>query len=201
MRCAHWLAPGVGFEHRRCDDAWVTNLKVRPWAPADLERIGLVHSQSRRKAYARLVPVEALSQVTPEQQTSVWTQRLANLPQTHAALVVEHEGEVVGFALAQLNPASGAQLNAIHVLPAHQGTGAGQALMDAVVDAFRAWGVSEAHLHMLEGNARAEAFYRRNGWRLRGAAGFHEIAGASVPISEYRLAIERAPRQLRAPSP
>lgn len=157
--------------------------------PADLERIGWVHSRSRQEAYAALLPADALARVTPEQQARVWRARFASLPEQHAALVVEHEGVVVGFALAQLDAKSGAELNAIHVLPEQQGTGAGQTLMDAVVDAFGQWGVAKAHLHVLEGNERAQGFYRRNGWRLFGPAGSHEIGGAAVPILEYRRAL------------
>ena len=163
--------------------------RVRRWVPADLERIGLVHSRSRQDAYASLVPAEALARVTPEQQVRVWTARLSTPPEQHAAIVVEHEGEVVGFALAQFDADSGAELNAIHVLPEHHGTGAGQSLMDAVIEAFGKWGVAEAHLHVIEGNERAQAFYRRNGWRLHGSAGVHEVGGASVPILEYRLVV------------
>jgi ribosomal protein S18 acetylase RimI-like enzyme len=162
---------------------------VRAWLPTDLEQIGWVHSRSRQRAYAGLVPAEALARVTPEQQASVWRTRFASLPERHAALVVEHDGVVVGFALAQVQGESGAELNAIHVLPEQQGTGAGQALMDAVIDALGEWGVAEAHLHVIEGNERAQAFYRRNGWRLSGPAGSHEIGGAVVPILEYRRVV------------
>ena len=163
--------------------------RVRRWAPVDLERIGLVHSRSRQDAYASLVPAEALARVTPEQQVRVWTARLSTLPAQHAAIVVEHQGDGVGFAVAQLDAESGAELNAIHVLPEHHGTGAGQSLMDAVIKAFGTWGVAEAHLHVIEGNERAQAFYRRNGWRLHGSAGAHEVGGATVPILEYRLVV------------
>jgi ribosomal protein S18 acetylase RimI-like enzyme len=162
---------------------------VRRWAPADLDQIGWVHSRSRQEAYAGLVPADALARVTPEQQATVWRARFASLPEPHAGLVVEHDGVVVGFALAQLDPESGAELNAIHVLPDQQGTGAGQALMDVVIAAFCQWGVAEAHLHVIEGNERAQAFYRRNGWRLCGPAGSHEVGGAVVPILEYRRVI------------
>ncbi|WP_160009653.1 GNAT family N-acetyltransferase [Nocardioides sp. AX2bis] len=127
--------------------------------------------------------------MTPEQQATVWRARLAGLPEQHAGIVVEHDGVVVGFALAQLGPESDAELNAIHVLPEQQGTGAGQALMNAVIDAFCQWGVVEARLHVIEGNERAQAFYRRNGWRVCGPAGSHEVGGAVVPILEYRRVV------------
>lgn len=159
---------------------------VRRWVPADLEQIGGVHSRSRQEAYAGLVPADALARVTPEQQVTVWRARFAGLPERHAGLVVECDGVVVGFALAQLDLRSGAELNAIHVLPEQRGTGAGQALMNGVIDAFCQWGVAEAHLYVIAGNERAQAFYRRNGWRLCGSAGSHEVGGAVVPILEYR---------------
>ena len=162
---------------------------VRRWAAADLERVGCVHSRSRQEAYAGLVPAEALARVTPDQQAMMWRARLASLPEQHAAVVVAHEGEVVGFAVAQFDAETGAELLAMHVVPEQQGTGAGQALMDVVIDAFRGWAVADARLHVIEGNERAQAFYRRNGWRVSGSAGWHEIGGAAVPIVEYRLVV------------
>ncbi len=162
---------------------------MRRWVSTDLERIGWVHSRSRQDAYARLVPAEALARVTPAQQATVWKSRFAQLPAQHAAFVVEHDGIVVGFALAQIVAASGAELNAIHVLPDRQGSGAGQALMDAVITAFGKWDVTEAHLHVIDGNERAQAFYRRNGWRPHGPAGVHDVGGAMVPILDYRRAM------------
>jgi len=162
---------------------------VRPWVANDVEQIGWLHSHSRRQAYAGLVPIEALARVTPTEQAGVWRARMARLPQRHVALVIEQAGEVIGFALGQLEAESGAQLNAIHVLPEQQGTGAGQELMDSVVSAFRDWGVADAHLHVIAGNERAQAFYRRNGWFLHGAAGSHQVGGALVSILEYRLVI------------
>ena len=98
----------------------------------------------------------------------MWRARMATLPSPNAPLVVEVGGEVVGFAVGQLTPVTGAELTAIHVLPEHRGTGAGKALLDAVVAAFGLWGVSDARLHVIAGNERAQAFYRRNGWHLRG---------------------------------
>ena len=80
-----------------------------------------------------------------------------------------------------------ATLIAIHVLPELHGSGAGQLLRDHIVAKFRAWGSSTAQLWVLEGNALARAFYRRNGWALDGGRDAHDIGGALVPIVRYRL--------------
>jgi ribosomal protein S18 acetylase RimI-like enzyme len=162
---------------------------VRRYDERDLGRIGLIHSRSRQAAYAGLVPSDALARITPDEQVEVWRVRMATLPSPNAPLVVEVDGEVVGFAVGQLTPDTGAELTAIHVLPEHRGTGAGKALLDAVVVAFGQWGVSDARLHVVAGNERAQAFYRRNGWHLLGSAGNHEIGGASVPVLEYGLVV------------
>ena len=162
---------------------------VRRYDERDLTRIGLIHSRSRRAAYAGLVPPDALARITPEEQAEVWRARMATLPSPNAPVVVEVGGEVVGFAVGRLTPDTGAELTAIHVLPEHRGTGAGKALLDAVVAAFGRWGVSDARLHVIAGNERAQAFYRRNGWLLRGSAGTHEIGGATVPVLEYGLVV------------
>ena len=40
---------------------------------------------------------------------------------------------------------------------------------------------------MLAGNDRAQAFYRRTGWRLAGDAGLHDIGGAQAAHVRYEL--------------
>jgi ribosomal protein S18 acetylase RimI-like enzyme len=168
-------------------------MMVRPYDERDLERVGLIHSRSRQAAYTGLVPDEALARVTPEQQVEVWRERMARLPSPSAPLVAEVGGDVIGFALAQMTPETGAELVAIHVLPEHQGTGAGKALMVAVVAAFRDWGAAAATLHVIAGNERAQAFYRRSGWHLRGPAGYHDLGEAEVPVLEYGLVVGGPP--------
>lgn len=173
----------------RHDRSMSSGRTVGCWVADDVERVGWVHSRSRRQAYAGLVPDEALARVTPAEQVGVWRARIARLPERHVALVITQAGGVIGFALGQFDAQSGAQLNAIHVLPEQQGTGAGQELMDSVIATFGDWGVTDAHLHVIEGNERAQAFYRRTGWLLRGPAGSHQVGGALVSILEYRLVI------------
>lgn len=78
-------------------------------------------------------------------------------------------GEVAGFANSGKSvgpdaergvPAARPLLFAIYLLARAHGTGAGQALHDAVV------GQAPAQLWVLRGNGRASAFYLRNGFRF-----------------------------------
>ena len=168
---------------------------IREWQAEDLPTIGRLHSASRHHAYADLVDPDALASISPASQERVWGTRWAELHDGAArgrpfvALVAELDGETVGFAVAFVlaEPDSGSQveLNALHVLPDHHGTGVAQRLMDAVVAAVRTWQVDRAHLLVLEGNERAQAFYRRTGWELCGAAGTHDVGGAQVPVLRY----------------
>jgi ribosomal protein S18 acetylase RimI-like enzyme len=167
---------------------------IRAYDEADLDRVGWVHSRSRQAAYAGLVPSEALDKVTPEEQARVWRERLASLSGPHAMVVAEVDGLVVGFALGHGDgDGDGAELNAIHVLAAQHGSGIGQALLERVVEEFRRWGVASAHLWVVAGNERAQAFYRRNGWRHDGTRSRHQVGGAEVPILRYRLALDVPP--------
>jgi ribosomal protein S18 acetylase RimI-like enzyme len=163
-------------------------VKIRRYRDDDVPRIGEVHATSRHAAYAGLVAPEALARVTPQTQAEAWRRRLTEVAYPWSMLVVEHHDDrrVAGFALGS---GSGplATLHAIHVLPELHGSGAGQLLHDHMVAEFRAWSCTMAQLWVLEGNVRAQAFYRRNGWALDGARDSNDIGGALVPIVRYRL--------------
>ncbi len=188
MSATSLIAPQTGV---------VTELHVREWHDDDLPTIGRLHAVSRHHAYADLVDPVALARVSPASQEAVWRARWAGLRdraaqgRPYVSLLAEAGGLPVGFAVAFVpatpDDRAGAELNALHVLPSHHGTGVAQALMRGVVDALGTWGVTRAHLLVLEGNARAEAFYRRAGWVLRGPAGTHDVGGAEVPVLRYEL--------------
>jgi GNAT superfamily N-acetyltransferase len=61
------------------------------------------------------------------------------------------------------------QLYVLYVLAAHHGTGAGAALLDAVIPAEQ-----DAALWVADPNPRAQAFYRRHGFEADGARRFEE---------------------------
>ena len=148
-------------------------LEIRPATSADLPAVGRVHALSRNAAYAGLLPADALA-----------GHSIAAEP-VEALLVASEDGEVVGFTQGEYRDGVG-HLNAIHLLPERRGGGAGQALHDALLEQFVAWGCVGATLFVVRGNERAQSFYRRNGWAHDGATSSHEVGGVDVPVPRYR---------------
>ena len=83
--------------------------------------------------------------------------------------VAERDGELVGIAMSgpPLDDAAAwaRQLYVLYVCAADHGTGAGRALLEAVVDPGES-----AALRVADPNPRAQAFYRKHGFIVEGAA-------------------------------
>lgn len=168
----------------------IAGVEIRTYHDDDVLQIGAVHAVSRQTAYAGIVAPEALARVTPQTQAEAWRQRLTERPDPWSMLVAEQpEGcRVAGFVLGSGSGPVGT-LHAIHVLPELHGSGAGQLLHDRIVEEFRAWCCSTARLWVVDGNTRAQAFYRRNGWAPDGGRDTNDIGGALVPIVRYQLSL------------
>ncbi|MEO6266699.1 MAG: N-acetyltransferase [Nocardioidaceae bacterium] len=159
-------------------------VQIRPATPSDLDAVGRVHALSRQAAYVDLMPADALARVTPERQAEVWRTRLAATPDPHAVHVAVVDGVVQGFVVGETEGGT-AQLVAIHTLPEQHGSGAGQRLHDRLLADFADWGCDTAELWVLEGNERAQSFYRRNGWTRDGTRKPHAVGGIVVPTLRY----------------
>lgn len=95
----------------------------------------------------------------------------ARLASTHAGFCAEVDGRVIGFSMADRRTGS---IWALFVHPDHEGRGAGRALLARALEAL--W--SEGHERALlttDPNTRAEAFYRRGGWRAVGTNALGEV--------------------------
>ena len=79
------------------------------------------------------------------------------------AAVAERDGELIGVAMSgpplDAEPAWARQLYLLYVYAADHGTGAGLALLDAVVDPEES-----VALWVADPNPRAQAFYRKHGF-------------------------------------
>jgi GNAT superfamily N-acetyltransferase len=153
-----------------------TPIQVR-WATIeDARAIAAVHVASWRAAYRGILPDEALDALTLDGRERDWRRWLSPGGERNDTLVAERDGTIVAFCTLKL-PAGDdgegedvAEVPALYAHPNAFGTGAGDALMTAAIEAMRGRGYREAVLWMLEGNGRAEAFYERRGWGRDGGA-------------------------------
>ncbi len=146
-------------------------LTVRPADVRDADAIAAVHVQAWREAYAHLLPAEFLAALDVDARAARWRGIIAE-PDVDV-LVATVDDTVAGWASA--GPGRGErprdrELEGIYVLAEHHGSGAGQALLDAAI------GPAPAFLWVADGNPRAEAFYRRNGFERDGTVK-HEPIG------------------------
>ena len=99
--------------------------------------------------------------------------------------VAERDGELIGVAMSgpPLDPeaAWARQLYVLYVLAADHGSGAGPALLEAVVDPEESVG-----LWVADPNPRAQAFYRKHGFVADGAA---QVEGGVREIRMTRRAV------------
>lgn len=146
-------------------------LTVRPADVRDADAIAAVHVQAWREAYAHLLPAEFLAALDVDARAARWRGIIA---EPGVDVLVATVGDaIVGWASA--GPGRGEaprdrELEGIYVLAAQHGAGVGQALLDAAI------GTAPAFLWVADGNARAEAFYRRNGFERDGTVK-HEPIG------------------------
>lgn len=85
----------------------------------------------------------------------------------HTFLLVEENGEELGFAGFELNVAEGpkAKLHKIYLLPSSQGKGVGKALLVDVADRAKAAGQKSLLLNVNKYNQKAIDFYLRIGFQ------------------------------------
>jgi GNAT superfamily N-acetyltransferase len=161
---------------------------VRLATAADADAIARMHVESWRVAYTGLMPDEAVAAFDAEARRRMWSEALAGeRPAGSATFVAELDGAVVGVAnvvAARDEPSGIGELTHIYLHPDSWGRGVGRALLARAEESLRASGFREAVLWVLEGNERAERFYRAAGWTHDGGRKLDDFAGP--PISELR---------------
>ena len=165
---------------------------LRPAEPADEAAVARVHVRSWQIAYRGLLPDEYLDGLQPEDRAPHYTfgDRAPGQPATTVAI---ERGEICGFTTTGPSrdgdrPASG-ELYALYVDPASWDLGVGRALIRGAREHLARAGFAEAHLWVLEGNARAERFYRLNGWSPDGLRRPEELWGVVVKEARFRTTL------------
>lgn len=167
-------------------------IRIRPASLQDVPALARVHVASWRAAYRGLMPDSVLDGLSAEAFADNWQRRLTQMPRSTLAAVDDEV--VVGFAAAGPSrdddavPLKTGELYALYLHPAHWGTGTAHRLWRGmhqwlVVEEFAA-----VTLWVLEGNARARAFYERAGFR-REPEMVRTISreGTASPEVRYRL--------------
>ena len=161
------------------------SFSIRPPREDDVEILASLHVATWKETYAHLLPADFFSAAVLEQRRRQWTWIVQHGSHERRAAVAETgDAGLVGFALASSAEGDDAPrptaLNMLYVVRSHHGTGIGQALLDEVL------GTRPGFLWVAQDNARAQAFYRRNGFAADGAEVVDELTGAFVDVRMVR---------------
>jgi GNAT superfamily N-acetyltransferase len=138
----------------------LTAMELRAARREELRALHEARLATWKVAYRGLVPDSYLDELTltDELLAKIQDRYDEGLAQTVGAW---DGGTAVGLSVAgpcrDEDRTGERELYALYVLPSHWGTGLGQLLWDAVAPFTSLW--------VLEGNARARAFYERHGFR------------------------------------
>lgn len=162
---------------------------VRPPRAGDERSLGPLHNYVWRVAYAGLMPADYLSRRSDVDATCRWAKRIATLDAAgrdadgQLVLVAEVEHRVVGFLMVGPGRDAGmdnrVELMSLYVHPDLHGSGVAQELVTYGLPG------GPSYLWVLDGNRRAQAFYRKLGYRLDGATKRHEPT-SSVEVRMVR---------------
>jgi ribosomal protein S18 acetylase RimI-like enzyme len=138
---------------------------VRPATVDDAPAIARVHVASWRSTYGTLMPGDFLESLGEAAYADRWRRLIEE--GSSRVYVVEHGGEVVGFASGGRERAGEAgysgELYAIYILDGFQRRGHGRELVRAVVGGLRELGLEDMVIWVLKDNEPARHFYERLG--------------------------------------
>jgi ribosomal protein S18 acetylase RimI-like enzyme len=142
---------------------------VRPARIEDVPAMARVHVRSWQQTYRGLMSDEILDDPSfVSRRDRLWAAALSDERYAkHRVAVAEHGGQVVGIAMAGpptgADSSSAAHLYVLYLLDSHHGSGAGTELLEAVIGP-----TESASLWVADPNPRAQAFYRKHGFRPDG---------------------------------
>jgi GNAT superfamily N-acetyltransferase len=161
---------------------------LRPAQPEDAMAVARVHVRSWQVAYRTLLPNDYLDQLRPEDRAAHYD--FASLDPLKPKTIVAIDGDfILGFAttMPSRDPdlPGHAELCALYVDPDHWDRGIGAALISAARGSLFELGFRNALLWVLAGNARAERFYRIDGWTATGDRRTDTLWGITVNEVRY----------------
>jgi GNAT superfamily N-acetyltransferase len=168
-------------------------VELRDATPADAFGLAAVQVASWRAAYRGLMPAEVLAALSVPERERLWSDRLTTPEPLTSVVVATDARRVVGFAAIgpPLVPTDRADstlgdLYALYLDPGHWGCGIGAPLHSAALDRLVAHSFTHAGLWILDGNARAQRFYLRQGWTDTGRTQI-DRGPQNIELHERRL--------------
>lgn len=141
------------------------SLKIRNGQPADAAAIAEVFKESWLQAYRGIIPQSHLDHLISRRGPDWWRSAVRA---GDAVLIVEWNGEVVGYATfgtARLKGPQKGEIYEIYLKPSHQGLGFGEFLFEAVRARLDSRGLRGLLIWALAQNTSAIDFYWRRGGR------------------------------------
>jgi GNAT superfamily N-acetyltransferase len=170
---------------------------LRPAEPEDAMGVARVHVRSWQAGYRGLLPDQYLDGLRPEDRAQRYNFASEDV-RDPATLVAVEDGMICGFATTA--PARDSdmpddagpwgELFALYVDPDWWGRGVGAALISVARSRLLALGYRNAVLWLLAGNARADRFYRIDGWLPDGLRRTDTVWGVTVNEVRYRRALD-----------
>lgn len=150
-------------------------MQIRQARRSDCIGLARVQVDSYRTAYTGLFPESYLAQFSYEEQTQDWETWLETKADDVLLVSLSEDNQVIGYVLARaqpdIYPGYDAEILALHVKLAHQGQGAGGALLMAAAAELQGRGCRSVMLWTLKGNP-VRHWYERLEGRILGEKSF-----------------------------
>lgn len=167
-------------------------MNLRPAIPDDAMAVARVHVRAWQVAYRGLIPDDYLRGLRPEDRARRYN--FASVDPTLPQTVVAVEADaILGFATTaparDADAAGQGELCALYVEPDFWGRGVGRALAAAARGRLYGLGFRQAMLWVVANNARAQQFYRADGWTSDGRRRAQQIWSVTVDTVKYSRAL------------
>ena len=169
----------------------MTQLTVRDASIADAVAVAGIHVRSWQAAYRGLIDQAFLDALSITDRAERWRGIFTDPhPLTLGTLVALRDETIVGWVSfgasrdeAETDTTDG-EIYGIYADPTSWSSGVGAALLISAERRMTEAGHTRAHLWVLDGNDRADAFYARHGWATDGRTKIEERA--DLTLVEHR---------------
>lgn len=164
----------------------MSDVQIRPGTPADAPEVAAIWEAGWRDGHLGFVPDALVAVRTPASFRTRAAERVAD---TTVATV---DGAVAGFVMVVRD-----EVEQVYVAAGHRGSGVATLLLAEAERQVAAAGHPTAWLAVVAGNARARAFYVRQGWVDEGPFLHHAPAvdgPVEVPAHRYVKAVGPVPK-------